>query len=125
MLKPLVIVVILLLAYTSAVPHSQSSGYAITVQTDKPQYHVGDRVYISGRLTYNDWQQQGVSVSIYVARASYFGAARTDSDGNYNSSFTLGTNLQLGTYVVSVSADSCTNQTTFQLVRACALPWQP
>jgi hypothetical protein len=115
-LKAIAIGVILLLAYTSAVAYSQSSGYVITVQTDKPYYYAGDTVYISGRFTYNDWGQQNVFINIYVARANYNGYSRTDSDGNYSSSFTLGTNAAVGTYTVSVTAPTCINQTTFQVV---------
>lgn len=122
MLRPLAIVVILLLAYTSAVAYAQYSGYVITVQTDKTLYYVGDRVYISGRLTYNNWPQQHIFVNIFVKSPSggtpYSSATWTDSYGNYSSSFTLGTNAELGTYVVNVSAPSCKNQTTFQLITA-------
>jgi len=97
-----------------------TSGWSITVQTDGPCYAIGDTVCIGGRLTYNDWPQQSVSVSIGVKSSSsdtpyYFGTATTDSDGNYNSSFTLGVNAELGTYVVSVNAEGCTNQTTFRV----------
>lgn len=119
-LRALAIVVILILAYTSAVAYSQYSGYIITVQTDRPYYYVGDRVYISGTVTYNNWPQQRVSVTIFVTSpnggTSYFGTTFADSNGNYSRSFTLSMNAQLGTYVVSVSASSCTNQTTFQVI---------
>jgi hypothetical protein len=116
-LKAVAIVVVLILAYTCAVSYSQLYGYAITVQTDKLYYHAGDRVYISGRYTYNGYPSgQHVSVSIYVARANYFGTAYTNADGYYASSLTLGTNAGLGTYVVSVTAPYCTNQTTFQVI---------
>lgn len=127
-MKALAIGVILLLAYTSAVAYPQSSGYVITVQTDKPYYYAGGRVYISGRFTYNDWGQQNVFINIYVARANYNGYSRTDSDGNYSSSFTLGTNAQLGTYVVSVTAltaPTCTNQTTFRVIDTFVVPVTP
>jgi parallel beta-helix repeat protein len=96
------------------------SGWSITVQTDRPCYAIGDTVCIGGRLTYNDWPQQSVQVGISVKSSSsdtlyYFGTATTDSDGNYNSSFTLGINAELGTYVASASAEGCTNQTTFRV----------
>lgn len=94
------------------------SGWVITVQTDRPCYDIGNTVCISGRLTYNDWPQQSVSVSIGVKSSSgtpyFFDTATTDSNGNYNSNFTLGINAELGTYVVSASAEGHTNRTTFQ-----------
>lgn len=97
------------------------SGWLITVQTDKPCYDVGNTVCISGRLTYNDWPQQSVSVSIVVRSSSgsphFFDSATTDSNGNYYSSFTLGPNSELGTYVVSANAQGHANQTTFQVAK--------
>jgi parallel beta-helix repeat protein len=95
-----------------------TSGWSITVQTDRPCYVTGDTVCIWGRLTYNDWPQQNVQVGIGVKSLSsgtpyYFGTATTDSDGNYNSSFTLGINAEPGTYVVSANAEGHANQTTF------------
>jgi parallel beta-helix repeat protein len=101
-----------------------TSGWSITVETDRPCYGIGDTVCIGGRLTYNDWPQESGSVSICVISLStgttyYLDSATTDSDGSYNSSFTLGVNAEMGEYIVNVTAGvadtRCTNQTTFQV----------
>lgn len=124
MLKALAIVVILLLASTSAVARA-SSGRLITVQTDKPYYYVGDTVHISGRLTYNDGPIASKLVVIDVrlsgSTGSYHWTTKyTDLNGIYTDSFPLaGGNAILGEYIVSVASSvadvPCTNQTTFQL----------
>jgi parallel beta-helix repeat protein len=127
MLKAFAIVVILLLAYTSAVAYSQSSGWLITVQTDKPYYYVGDKVYISGRLTYNGYHVASVDVSIVVRLSGSTGlpyhlnTTTTDLDGMYYDSFPLAGALAiLGEYIVNATAGvadtRCTNQTSFQLI---------
>jgi parallel beta-helix repeat protein len=102
---------------------SSSSGWRITVQTDKPHYYHGDTVYIGGTLTYNDWPQQGVQVTINVRLSSsstpyYQGTAKTDSDGKYNVNFTLGINATPGEYVVLANYQGHTSQVTFQVLHA-------
>jgi parallel beta-helix repeat protein len=116
--------IVLTSALTVLIPTcSSSSGWSITVQTDKPYYHIGDTVYVSGNLTYNGWPQQSVQVSISVkssgsATPYYSGAATTDEGGEYNLSFTLGINAELGAYTVSAIAEEYTNQTALQVTDA-------
>ena len=136
MLKAFAIVVIFLLASTYAVAYSLSSGWLITVQTDKPYYYVGDTVYISGRLTYNDFPTQTMSVVIFARLLGSTGSpyhlktTTTDQNGIYNDSFPLASPPAiLGEYIVNVTAGvadtRCTNQTTFQLINPFVVPVTP
>jgi len=96
------------------------SGWSLTLQTDRPCYDVGNTVSISGRLTYNDYPQQTVEVSISVTASVsgnpyYYGSPTTDTDGNYMANFTLRSDAESGTYVVHANAEGVRNQTAFQV----------
>ena len=101
--------------------HLLSYGWSMTVRTDRSGYHAGDLVYIDGRLTYYDWPQTGVGVSIGVKSLSsnticYMHSVITDEDGQYKDNFTLSTYAEQGEYMVYASALQCANQTSFQVV---------
>ena len=136
MLKALTIVVILILASTSAVAYSTVR--SITVQTDKSYYHVGDTVYISGIVTVNGGPVASKLVSIDVRLSGsslpiHLASKYTDNGistyGVYTDSFTLSVNAIMGEYIVSVTVSvadmTVTNQATFQLGPALSVPVVP
>lgn len=118
MLVSVLVLTLLMLAF------SPQSGWSLTVQTDRPYYTVGDRLYISGRLTYNDWPDQGVQVTVTVKTPTgalyYLASSTTDYDGKYNANTTLGgLNAILGQYTVTATASPVTpttSSTTFLLI---------
>jgi parallel beta-helix repeat protein len=123
LLVPVLLLALLMLAYSPA--YSPQSGWSLTVQTDRPYYTVGGRVYISGTLTYNGWPQASVQVAVTVKTPSgvtyYAGTSTTDSDGKYKANTTLGgPNAILGQYNVTASASPSdthlTSWTTFLLI---------
>lgn len=137
MLKALAIVVVILLASTSAVAYSTVR--SITVQTDKSYYHVGDTVCINGTATVNGGGVAGKLVSIDVRLSGsslpiHSAVKYTDNGtltyGVYTDSFTLvGPNAILGEYIVSVTVSladiTVTSQATFQLGPALSVPVVP
>jgi len=107
-------------------PRAYASGWSITVQTNKPHYYYGDKVNISGILTYNGYPVQSIDISIIVKSSNstyHIRTVTTDANGEYSDTFTLaGPSAILGTYTVNVTSNVAdlmvTNQTTFQLVQA-------
>jgi parallel beta-helix repeat protein len=118
LLVPLLVLTLLTLAY------SPQSGWSLTVQTDRPYYTVGDKVYISGTLSYGGWPTESVQVAVTVKTPSgtayYMGSLTTDSNGEYNASTTLGPNAVLGQYNVTATATTggtpITSWTAFLLI---------
>src|SRR4030043_1303851 len=110
------------------VPAYAGPGWQITVQTDKSNYHIGDKVYINGTLTYNAYPVQNRLVIITVKTPSgtlfYPPLPSTGEYGDYTANWTLGgANAMLGIWAVTASYGSpetdyfvYTNTTGFQVV---------
>jgi parallel beta-helix repeat protein len=118
---PVLVLTLLVLAY------SPQSGWSLTVQTDRRYYTVGDKVYVSGRLTYNDYHVASIDVSVVVRLSGSTGSpyhlktTTTDQNGMYNDSFPIaGPKAILGQYNVTVTASTSdtpiTSWTTFLLI---------
>jgi hypothetical protein len=112
-----------ILFFTLCIMRSAStSGWLLTVQTDRPCYTLGDIVYVSGTLTYNAYPVQSVQITVTVKMPSgalyYTGTATTDQDGNYNTSCGAlgGLNAILGQYNVTATCPYMTTWTTFQVI---------
>jgi len=130
-LKALALVVVILLASTSMVAYS-SSGWLITVQTDKPYYYLGDKAFVSGRLTYYGYGGSNQNTWVTIVVGSSSGTAtfpwvsvKTDENGNYNATLPpfSGPYAQLGEWMVNVSASTpdnmpCSNQTSFKVINS-------
>lgn len=103
-------------------------GWQITVNTNKPYYHIGDAVYISGKLTrnYQDITQRRIALGVKRTTSSssyYVATVYTDNNAEYSASFTLGSDAALGEWTVTATADTdtpaiSTNQTTFLVTDA-------
>jgi hypothetical protein len=120
---------ILIIAFTFRIflTLAHADGRSIAVQTDKPCYYYGDRVNVSGVLTYNGYAAQSIDLSMVVRLSGstgppyYLKTTTTGNNGGYCDTFPLeGPNAILGTYIVNVTATiadvSVTNQTTFRLI---------
>jgi uncharacterized protein YfaS (alpha-2-macroglobulin family) len=95
------------------------SSFSLTVETDKQCYRRWEYVNISGNLTYNDWGVQGCSVALAVKNPSnntiIMETAVTGEFCEYNFSFRLSNQTELGTYTVYANYQEASNRTTFRV----------
>lgn len=96
------------------------SPFNLTVETDKQRYRRGEYVHICGNLTHNDWGVQSCSIAISVRNPSnntiIMETSSTGEYGEYNFSFRLSNQTELGTYTVYVNYQDARNCTAFQII---------
>lgn len=120
----LLVILLTLLTFATALNVNASSTLNITVETSKLSYYIGESIDVFGNLTLDGFPAQNELVALTVHDPNNSPVVTrtpsTDVFGIYDVTFELSVEAPLGTYMIYVSSshdgENATNNTTFQLM---------